>query len=356
MTHRTAADTLGEPLFDMVYPDFVKHKRNSLPLQIEFINGSRIVIGGGHKKETWQGKGFDLVVLDEVGDQDPKLLLQYLMPTLSDRKGELLLIGTPKGLGMDWVNEQFGDNKDFKEFTFASNDGGFIDEEEMELQRINLPDKVFRQEYLAEQVQQGGLVAEEFGEDNIIKQEFNPNRDLYISFDFNNNKMSFNFIQMLNNSADKYVCTNSFATNLQGTYDACLMIDDFLKKRNFIGNLMTTGDYAGNQGRSSSDKTDWMIINSFFKNYRNYKSKVRVTKSIKGRVNTLNVAFFRKNFFIDESCKVLIKELKTLQWIENSWKINDNGGKVGHIFDALNYFTMVFLPLAGPVRKMRDAQ
>ena len=71
-------------------------KVNIAELRVDFL-GKRISLYGSENGDSLRGQYFDGVVLDEIGDQNPKIWNEILRPALADRKGWCLFIGTPKG-------------------------------------------------------------------------------------------------------------------------------------------------------------------------------------------------------------------------------------------------------------------
>ncbi len=66
-------------------------------LSVDLFNGARITLYGADNPNTLRGLYFDGVVLDEFGDCRPSLWGEVILPTLADRKGWAVFIGTPKG-------------------------------------------------------------------------------------------------------------------------------------------------------------------------------------------------------------------------------------------------------------------
>lgn len=71
-------------------------KINISELTSDFM-GRRISLYGSDNPDSLRGQYFDGVILDEVGDQNPKIWTTILRPALADRLGWCLFIGTPKG-------------------------------------------------------------------------------------------------------------------------------------------------------------------------------------------------------------------------------------------------------------------
>jgi phage terminase large subunit len=71
-------------------------KVNISELRVDFM-GRRISLYGADSPDSLRGIYLDGVVLDEVGDMNPKIWTEILRPALADRGGWALFIGTPKG-------------------------------------------------------------------------------------------------------------------------------------------------------------------------------------------------------------------------------------------------------------------
>lgn len=69
---------------------------NNSELRIDF-SGRRISLYGSENADYLRGQYFDGVIIDEVGDQNPKIWNEIVRPGLADREGWCLFIGTPKG-------------------------------------------------------------------------------------------------------------------------------------------------------------------------------------------------------------------------------------------------------------------
>jgi len=66
-------------------------------LSVTLVNGAQIRLYGADNPDALRGIYLDGVVLDEFGDCRPSLWAEVILPTLSDRKGWAIFIGTPKG-------------------------------------------------------------------------------------------------------------------------------------------------------------------------------------------------------------------------------------------------------------------
>ncbi len=120
---------------------------NITELRVDFL-GRRIQLYGSENFDSLRGQYFDGVVLDEIGDQNPKIWNEIIRPSLSDRKGYCLFIGTPKG------NNHFKDLFDradkeegWAALQFKASETNLIDEEELRSARKEMGDDKFNQEF-----------------------------------------------------------------------------------------------------------------------------------------------------------------------------------------------------------------
>ena len=71
---------------------------NESELRVDLPGGRRIRLYGADNYERLRGIYLDGVVLDEFGDIDPRAWSEVIRPSLADRQGWAIFIGTPKGL------------------------------------------------------------------------------------------------------------------------------------------------------------------------------------------------------------------------------------------------------------------
>lgn len=72
-------------------------KFNESELRADFPNGARITILGAENDQALRGIFLDGCVLDETQSIAPNLFPEIIRPSLADRKGWCVFIGTPKG-------------------------------------------------------------------------------------------------------------------------------------------------------------------------------------------------------------------------------------------------------------------
>ena len=112
---------------------------------------SRIRIYGADNPDSLRGIYLDGAVLDEVADMKPDVWDQVVLPTLTDRQGWALFIGTPKGVNrFSDLYDQAGRDGDWFSALFDVYQTGALPDSEIDLARRSMPDNAFRQEYLCD--------------------------------------------------------------------------------------------------------------------------------------------------------------------------------------------------------------
>ena len=166
-TFQQARDIAWEQLKRVCRDSGAIINESRLEIRIPNIHGkeSLIILRGWESIETLRGQLFDLIVLDEVASMRNfwRSWEEVVRPTLTDRKGEVLFISTPKGFNhfYDLYNLQEKD-PDFKSFHFTSYDNPHIPSEEIDKAKQQLTDDRFSQEYLADFRKTEGLVYKTF--------------------------------------------------------------------------------------------------------------------------------------------------------------------------------------------------
>lgn len=134
-------------------------QKESSPQEIYLTNGHRYQFRGAGVQG--RGRGLDLVVIDEAGEQTGSTWEQVIRPSLLDTGGRALIIGTPKG--RDWFYKLHARGRDSTDdevaaFQFTSYDNPHIPDADIEAERATMPERVFKQEYLAEFLEDEGAV------------------------------------------------------------------------------------------------------------------------------------------------------------------------------------------------------
>lgn len=140
--------------------------KRSAPYEIALVNGTVIEFRTFDKPESLQGAGVDRMVIDEAAYMPRSLWDNDLEPMLMDNRGCVMFISKP--FGRNWFFEMYerGESLDFPHhdsFHATSSDNPFIDEDPSD-KRDEKPDRVYKQEYLAEFIDDSGGVFEKLDE------------------------------------------------------------------------------------------------------------------------------------------------------------------------------------------------
>jgi phage terminase large subunit-like protein len=122
--------------------------------------GGFVAVRSADNPDSLRGEGLDFVVMDECAFMQREAWTEAIRPALSDRLGKALFISTPKGRNWFWEAYQRGvrNEEGWQSFTYPTSANPFIDKGEIEAAKRDLPEIIFRQEYLAEFVDdQGGV-------------------------------------------------------------------------------------------------------------------------------------------------------------------------------------------------------
>lgn len=126
-------------------------KFNESDLFIEFPNGSRLRLFGADNAEAIRGLYFDGIVIDEVADIKPEVWGEIIRPTLSDRNGKCVFIGTPKGQNLFFEMYQRAlNNDDWYSIVLRADETGVLPQVELDSVKREVSDNQYRQEFLCD--------------------------------------------------------------------------------------------------------------------------------------------------------------------------------------------------------------
>lgn len=163
---------------------------NETELRIDLPNGGRVRLYGADNPDGMRGLYLDDCVLDEFADMRPRFLPEVIRPALSDRRGSLTLIGTPKGHNefYDRWNDAQGDPEWFAMMLRAS-ETGIVDQEELRSAQKLMSEAQYAQEYecsfdaAIEGAYFGALIEKAQAEGRIAPLPHNPALPVYVAFD-----------------------------------------------------------------------------------------------------------------------------------------------------------------------------
>lgn len=162
---------------------------NKSELTITFINGSVMYFRSGEREDTLRGYTLDYLVIDEAAYIKDNVWTEVLRPTVLVRGKKVLFISTPKG--KNWFYQvamrgYSGEYAQYKTFHATSFDSPYITPEELEEAKMSLPENIYKQEILAEFIDDGGEV---FGNLKLTcvmsaYPNYDPSKKYYAGLDF----------------------------------------------------------------------------------------------------------------------------------------------------------------------------
>ena len=122
----------------------------------------------------------------------PEAWYEVLRPSLSDRQGAALFIGTPKGRNHFYDLWTKGADKSdgWTSFQYTTIQGGNVEETEIEQAKRDLDERTFNQEYNAEFVNYQGIIYYNFSREESVQRSQDDGSLLHVGMDFNLDPMS----------------------------------------------------------------------------------------------------------------------------------------------------------------------
>ena len=182
-------------------------KWNESELRCDLINGARITLLSSENFDSIRGIYLDICAIDEVAQVSQGLIDEVIIPALSDRKGKLFLIGTPKGMNnifYDYYQKAQADPKWFL-FKAKASETNIVDEEELGNALTVMGKAKYDQEFECSFIGNiegsiyGDIVQELDDKGNIGAVPYDPSLPVNTAWDIGyNDSTSIIFFQLLN--------------------------------------------------------------------------------------------------------------------------------------------------------------
>ena len=157
-------------------------KFNESELRCDFPNGSRITILGAENDQALRGIFLDGCVFDETQNISPVLFPEIIRPSLADRKGWCIFIGTPKGQNYFYkLHKQALEEEDWWTGTFKASQTKVLDDKELSAAQRVMSKDLYEQEF--ECSFQAAITGSYYGK--IIEELEKANRITEVPYDEN---------------------------------------------------------------------------------------------------------------------------------------------------------------------------
>ena len=329
---------LKQKLIELRWAD----KINESELTIQLKNGSTISLKGADNHDSLRGVGLDFIVMDEFADIDPDAFYETLRPTLSDKEGSALFIGTPKGIG-NWAHSlyqmQLENPALWASFSYTTLDGGNVSADEIEQAKRDLDTRTFRQEYMATFETYTGRIFYNFDRTTHVKKWEQAVPDVvYIGMDFNIDPMSA--VIMIRQGDCLHVIDEirMFSSNTQET------VEEINSRYPKIKKWVYPDPAARQRKTSAGGATDLTILQN-----AGYIVKApNAHNPVRDGINAVNSRLRNDkgiiNLFVDPKCKHTIDSLERYSYKEGTSQPDKDAG-YDHMMDALRYAVDYMFPI-----------
>ena len=326
---------------------------NESELSIDLKNGSRISLKGADNADSLRGVGLDFLVMDEFADIDPEAFYEVLRPTLADKQGRALFIGTPRGMG-NWSYDLYQmpqeDPDTWSSFQYTTLDGGNVDELEIDQARKLLDSRTFQQEFEATFVSAGNRVWYAFDRVHNIKP-YTGNaaaQTIAIGMDFNIDPMSAVIFAREGDHVWAIDEIEMYSSNTQE------MVAEIRSRYNKLvaDRIWVYPDPACRQRKTSAGGfTDLSILQNAGFVVKAPNSHNQIREGVNAVNSMLCSAGGDRRFFVDPRCKRLIECLERHNYKPGT-TVPDKDTGYDHLTDAARYY----FDYVWPVRRNIEPQ
>jgi len=358
-TYRQAKQVVWSDLMRMVPPHMIERKDES-DLSIT-LTGYRSVIAlrGADNPDSLRGPGLDFAIFDEYADIDPRAWPEVVRPMLSDRQGEAIFTGTPRGFDhfyQLWVEANERSSEGWATFQFTTLEGGNVPAHEIEAARRDLSARVFRQEYEASFEAVAGRVYDSFSRSHQCSASVaDLGSTLHVGMDFNVNPMS---AVLASQAGDELHAHDEIVLPNATTEIMAKEIQAFIQRwrvaraiqrgdgKAEVRDVVVYPDPSGNARKTSAvvGQTDFTIL----KDAGFHVVAGRQQPPVVDRINEVNAlccdASGRRRLHVHPRCSTLLRSLEGLTYREGTSQPDKSTG-LDHITDALGYMVHEMFPL-----------
>ncbi|AUR86091.1 terminase-like family protein [Vibrio phage 1.082.O._10N.261.49.E4] len=341
-TYRMAKQIAWRDLLEIAGSTGMIVKKNEQDLSIELSNGSIIALRGADNPDSLRGVSLSGLVMDEFAFIDEKAWTFVLRPACADNLAPVLFISTPAG--WNYAKEVYDKgvirNDQYASFMFTTADGGNVHESELEAAKKDLPEMVYKQEYLASFEMLANRVYSYFDRLENVQQCNDTGADLLIGMDFNVSPMTAVVGVRV---ADQLHIIDELELMNSNTEEMCAEI-----KRRYPNRRITVyPDPAGNARKTSATvgDTDFSII-------RRHGFQLIAPKKhplVVDRINTVQALLKNadgdRRLFVDPKCQALIKCLDGLTYKDGT-SAPDKSLGLDHMTDGLGYLICQEFPIS----------
>ena len=173
-------------------------KYNETELRCDFVNGARIMLLSSENPDSIRGIYLDGCIIDETAQINPALINEVITPALSDRKGFMILVGTPKGMAnlfYDYYQKAQSNPKWFL-YKAKASETGIVDEEELDAALAVMGSQKYEQEFECSFIGNiqgsiyGDIIASLDDKKQITRVPIDPSYPIHVAWDLGWNDLT----------------------------------------------------------------------------------------------------------------------------------------------------------------------
>ena len=320
-------------------------KINEADLSIILKNGSKISLKGADNRDALRGAKLNYIFLDECANIEKEAYTEVLRPTLSDTGGKAMFAGTPKGIS-NWLYDIYQQGQDptetnWSSYQFTTIQGGFVPEEEIQMAKQELDQKVFKQEYEGTFENYEGRIYYGFDrKENVKDFTFSQRQNIiHVGIDFNVSPLTAICFVIKDNKMFVIDEIEMFGSNTEELANEI--------HNRFPGTkIIAYPDPSGRARKTNSPKTDFNILHNagFIVKAPSRHIPVR------DRINAVNSKFCsgtgERGIIVHPKCKSLITAMERHIYKPGTQQPEKNGSKdYSHISDSIGYAVSFLFPI-----------
>jgi hypothetical protein len=338
-TYKAAKEIAWEMLISQIPSDYIE-RTNETSLTINFLNGSSISLKGAEKPDNLRGRSLNFVVMDEFADMRKEAWFEVIRPSLSDRQGGALFIGTPKGRNhfYDLWGKGVDHDDGWSSHQYTTLEGGNVPSAEIESAKADLDERTFEQEYGAKFVNYSGIIYYNFKREESVARHTDDIGVIHVGMDFNIDPMSAVLMARHGDTLHVFDEIVLFGSNTDE------MVDEIRQRYGRQSRVIIYPDPASRQRKTSAGgRTDLSILQN-----AGFEVRAKTSHSqIRDRINAVNARLQssdgKRRLYVDPKCKKVIESLERHTYKEGTSQPEKDG--FDHMNDALGYAVDYLFPI-----------
>jgi hypothetical protein len=341
-------------------PEYVCRRVSDSELVIETIFNVVIIVTGLDKPARIEGGYADEIILDEFDDTKPGIWDNNLSPLLATTYGRALFVGTPNGASgplAEITRRALKDEEHGAVFHWTSE--VVLDPRFLESERDKLDPLSYDQEYRGKFISFNNQVYYRFSrEANVLKSiEYDPNRPLIITLDFNIAPGTANIVQEGRFFAGPatLVLDEIWIERGSTTDRVCQRLLEHPIIKNHKGYITFYGDPAGNAGGTGKVMgSDWDIVDANFRPVFGNRLFFKVAKAhppVRSRINAVNSRLKsysnQVRLLLHPRCEHTITDFEGVLCDESGEIDKKRDPKLTHLTDGIGYYIVYEYPVTG---------